>query len=73
MLEEKDLQAIQKILKSEVMASEERAKEYINNRFIESENLVLKEVDRVQEIIESQISQVKRTWKNLTSIIELQS
>lgn len=65
MLEEKDLQAIREVMKSEIVASEERTKEYIDARFTESENLVLGEVERVREILENQIAQVKKNMEEL--------
>lgn len=81
MLEQKDLDVLQEIVKgvivesekrmetvidSRITESEKRMETVIDSRITESENLLLKEVDRVQINLESKISVVQRNLEELS-------
>ena len=66
MLEQKDLDVLQEIVKGVIVESEKRMETVIDSRITESENLLLKEVDRVQINLESKISVVQRNLEELS-------
>lgn len=61
MLDQKDLQAIRKIVKEENMESEKRT----DTKLTKSENLILEEMERTRNILEKRIDKVQKNLDEL--------
>lgn len=66
MLEQKDIDIIRTIMKEEITESEKRMESVIDKRITDSENLVLKELDRVQINVENGINAVQKNLDELS-------